>query len=288
MSDLRAIARVLGGEIVGSQVLAPGRGHSPKDRSLSIRLSATAPDGFIAFSHARDDWRVCRDYVREWLGLPRGECQRRPSEVRIRLPQTRPEDDGRYRALTLWRRRQPIVGSVAERNLREARGYDGPIPATLGFLPPWGEHPPAMIAAFGLATEPEPGLLEIADKAVRAVHLIRLAPDGRSQLDKITVGRGALGSPVVAAPANDGLGLAIAEGIEDALSIHVATGLGAWAAGGATRMPNLAEAVPTYCECVTVIGDDNATGRKNAGEIAARLRARGVEVIFKIIGGGLA
>ena len=144
-----------------------------------------------------------------------------------------------------------------------------------------------MIAAFGLATEPEPGLLEIADKAVRAVHLIRLAPDGRSRLDKITVGRGALGSPVVVAPVNDGLGLAIAEGIEDALSIHLATGLGSWAAGGATRMQTLVVAVPKYCECVTVIGDDNATGRKNAGELAARLRARGVEAIVKIIGGGL-
>jgi hypothetical protein len=86
---------------------------------------------------------------------------------------------------------------------------------------------------------------------------------------------GALGSPVAVAPVNDELGLAIAEGIEDGLSIHLATGLGSWAAGGATRMPTLAVAVPKYCECVTVIGDDNATGRKNAGELAARLRARG-------------
>ena len=80
---------------------------------------------------------------------------------------------------------------------------------------------------------------------------------------------GALGSPVAVAPVNDELGLAIAEGIEDGLSIHLATGLGSWAAGGATRMPTLAVAVPKYCECVTVIGDDNATGRKNAGELAA-------------------
>ena len=163
MFALKELARLLDGDVSGSQVVAPGPGHSRKDRSLSVRLSPFAPDGFIVFSHAGDDWRVCRDYVRERLGLPREECQRRPSEVRIRLPQTRPEDDGRYRALTLWRRRQPIVGSVAERYLREARGYDGPIPATLGFLPPWGEHPPAMIAALGLATEPEPGIIEIAD-----------------------------------------------------------------------------------------------------------------------------
>ena len=73
------------------------------------------------------------------------------------------------------------------------------------------------------------------------------------------------------------------EGIEDALSIHIATGLGAWAAAGASRMPAIAEAVPTYCECVTVIGDDNDAGRKNAGELTARLRARCLAVILKII-----
>ena len=102
----------------------------------------------------------------------------------------------------------------------------------LGFLPPQGEHPPALIAAFGLATELELAVIDIADANVRGVHLVRLAPDGRSMLDKITVGRGALGSPIVVAPLNDGLGLAITEGIEDALSIHIATGLGAWATGG--------------------------------------------------------
>jgi hypothetical protein len=32
--DLRSIARALGGEISGNQVLAPGPGHGPRDRSL--------------------------------------------------------------------------------------------------------------------------------------------------------------------------------------------------------------------------------------------------------------
>ena len=230
MFDLKVLARLLDGAVSGSRVLAPGPGHSRKDRSLSVRLSPSAPDGFIVFSHAGDDWRESRDYVRERMGLPRRTASRRPSEALRRVPEHRSgeEDDGR--ALSLWRRRQPIVGSVAERYLREARGYEGPIPATLGFLPPWREHPPAMIAALGLATEPEPGIIEIADAEIRAVHLVRLEPDDRSRLDKITVGRGGLGSPIVVAPLNDGLGLAITEGIEDALSIHLATGLGSWAA----------------------------------------------------------
>jgi putative DNA primase/helicase len=42
--SLRALARALGGVVAGSQVLAPGPGHGPKDRSLSIRLSTIDPD----------------------------------------------------------------------------------------------------------------------------------------------------------------------------------------------------------------------------------------------------
>ena len=36
--DLRSIACALGGEISGRQILAPGPGHRPQDRSLSIRI----------------------------------------------------------------------------------------------------------------------------------------------------------------------------------------------------------------------------------------------------------
>lgn len=69
--DARSIARAVGGDVIGSdKVLAPGPGHSPRDRSLSIKLDATAPDGFLIHSHSGDDWKVCRDFVRQKLGLP--------------------------------------------------------------------------------------------------------------------------------------------------------------------------------------------------------------------------
>jgi hypothetical protein len=64
------MARALGGEVSGQQVSAPGPGHSPKDRSLSIKIDPTAPDGFITHSFANDDLAVCRDHVRSMLGLP--------------------------------------------------------------------------------------------------------------------------------------------------------------------------------------------------------------------------
>ncbi len=80
LHDLRTIARALGGDVAGGQVLAPGPGHGPRDRSFSVRLSATAPDGFIAFSHSGDDWQECPDYICERLGLRRDYTskQRKP------------------------------------------------------------------------------------------------------------------------------------------------------------------------------------------------------------------
>jgi hypothetical protein len=116
-------------------------------------------------------------------------------------------------------------------------------PATLRMLPPSGSYPPTMIAAFGVPTEPEPGQFSIVGMAVSDVHLTRLLPDGRGKAEvenpKIMVGP-ASGMPIVLASVNDTGGLAIAEGIEDALSVHQATGLGAWAAGSANRLPALA------------------------------------------------
>jgi hypothetical protein len=68
--SLQQIARALGGEVCGNQVSAPGPGHSPKDRSLSIKLDASAPEGFVVYSFAGDEAICCRDYIREKLGLP--------------------------------------------------------------------------------------------------------------------------------------------------------------------------------------------------------------------------
>ena len=37
-ATLQSWARALGGEVSGDQVLCPGPGHSPKDRSLSVKI----------------------------------------------------------------------------------------------------------------------------------------------------------------------------------------------------------------------------------------------------------
>jgi len=188
------------------------------------------------------------------------------------------------KARWLWSVAMPIAGTIAETYLRESRAYGGPLPSTLRFLPARDCHPPAMIAAFGMAREAEPGRLAIANGDIRGVHLTRLLPDGSGKAvfddpdeqAKIMIGCSA-GWPIMLAPMNDLLGLAIAEGIENALSVHEATGFGAWAAGCASRLPALADIIPAYVECVTVAGDDDPDGRRYATEAANRVAARRIE-----------
>jgi hypothetical protein len=67
--SLQQIARALGGEVSGNEVRAPGPGHSAKDRSLSVKLDASAPGGFLVNSFAGDDPIKCRDHVRQKVGM---------------------------------------------------------------------------------------------------------------------------------------------------------------------------------------------------------------------------
>jgi hypothetical protein len=73
IASINRIAEALGGEVSSGQVLAPGPGHSVQDRSLSVKLDDTAPDGFIVHSFAGDDPIACRDHVRRKFGAPEFE-----------------------------------------------------------------------------------------------------------------------------------------------------------------------------------------------------------------------
>jgi hypothetical protein len=177
----------------------------------------------------------------------------------------------------LWQRGRPIAGTITERYLVNARGCRGPFPATLRSLPGTDNHAPAMIAAFGMADEPDPGDLMISPQAFRGVHITKLLPDGSWRLDdekaKFMIGHSA-GSPIVLVPMNDGLALAITEGIEDGLSIHQSLGIGVWVAGAASRLPALDEVVPAYTDTVLVFAHDDRDGQRHAADLWRRLRTR--------------
>lgn len=185
--------------------------------------------------------------------------------------------DRRATARWLWLNHKPIAGTIAERYLREVRGITGALPGTLGFLPADKDYPPALIAAFGLPVEPEPGVLMIAHTQVEGVHLTRLKPDGSGkdeQLPTKVMIAHSCGWPIVLAASNDSGGLGIVEGIEDGLSVLAVTGLGIWAAGSASRLPALAARVPSYANCITIFADADSAGMRHARELERRLRAR--------------
>jgi hypothetical protein len=295
MSAAAHIAHALGGTstsggfVCRCPVPSHGAGRGDRNPSLSIREGET---GLLVRCHAGCDARDVLATLRR-RGLL-GDGQRsgpQKASVRKGLAQQRPaagtdrvtnhERRQREKAAWLWSQRRPLANSIAERYLRDARRYFGPLPPTLAFLPPSEpEHHPAMIAAFGSPEEPEPGVLgEPSD--VDAVHLTLLRSDGTGKADanpnKLVIAR-PFGRPIVVAPPNDMLGLAITEGIEDALTAHEATGLGAWAAGSAGFMQALAKSVPVYIEAITIFAHADKAGRRGAHNLAEWLSARGVEV----------
>jgi Toprim domain len=147
-----------------------------------------------------------------------------------------------------------------------------------------------MIGAFGMAVEPagedvEAGRYEIADDRIVGVHLTLLRPDGSGKADvenpKLFIGQGSAGWPICLVPPNDLLGLVVTEGIEEGLTIHAATGLGAWAAGCARRLPALADRVPDWIDCVTVVADPDPAGQAGALALAEALTERGIETLVR-------
>ena len=180
------------------------------------------------------------------------------------------------KAAWLWNLRQPAVGSPVETYLR-GRRFAGAIPLTIGYLPARGEHLHAMIAAFALPNELEPGELG-APLSVASVHLTKLKPDGsdrvRDEKGKIIVGSPS-GLPIAVSPITDGLSLAISEGVEDALA-YASIGMGAWAAGSAPFMPALAHSIPDYVTSITIERHPDQGAQRAVARLQTLLRERPV------------
>lgn len=187
----------------------------------------------------------------------------------------KPRKDKSRAAAWLWSSSQPLKGTLGEVYLRKHRGIDlSHLPRTMRFKPAHDQYPAAIVTAYGLADGTEPDDLTIQNE-VTAVHLTRLDENGR-KLDKRMLGK-VSGQPLCLAPINDAGGLAIAEGIEDALSVHQATGLGVWAAGSASHMAKLVDIFPDSVEVVTIIADPDIAGARAARALYEGLRARGIE-----------
>ena len=277
LSDLRGLARALGGEIAGGQVLCPGPAHGPRDRSLSLRLSATAPEGFIAFSHAGDDWQACRDYVKQRLGLVRERLGRdRPSQPQRQAPvdvgDKRKAEFERQIIREIASELEPVaVSPEAKRYLDKVRRIDTTaIADVLSQADAIGWHPACLFRQEGHPLDGQRlgcivGIMTDSVTALPTGAISRTYVHEDRKIGKAKT----LGSPlgVVRLTRDEEVlgGLIIAEGLETALAGMAAGLRPMWSTGSTSIMsalPVLAE-----IESLTVVADHDANG---AGEKAAR------------------
>jgi putative DNA primase/helicase len=125
--------------------LAPGPGHSPRDRSLAVTISR---DGqLLIHSFSGGDWRECLDYVCKRLGLPvfRGGLERRPVRRERRDPAKSQQSSTGY-ALHLWGEAGGLRGTIGEVYLRRDRFLD--CAEDLSHCLRWHEKLGALIALF--------------------------------------------------------------------------------------------------------------------------------------------
>jgi hypothetical protein len=122
-----------------------------------------------------------------------------PSVVPFKQPE--PDADKLTMLRRLWRRSIPARGTIVETYLRNRKCWVDT--ETVRFLPPRGEHFPAMLVPFGIPSEPEPGILDITSAEVHGVQLTKLKSDGSGKADvetkKLTLGQ-CVGYPIVLAP----------------------------------------------------------------------------------------
>lgn len=293
--DLRSIARALGGEVSGRQVLAPGPGHSRGDRSLAIRISNDAPDGFLAHSHAGDGWRECRDYVRSRLGLPAwepGDEQQRavkPAYVdKWDFAAAGDESEDRSRsegdlvrikqAQRIWNEALDPTSTKVEDYLRSrallitAELFG----SVLRFHPetPWRnentgrtDRIPCLIAAFR----------SVDDDLVTGVHRIRVdRPERWPKTERRMLGVVHRAAVKLAAPANGKL--VVGEGIETCLAA-MQLGIGAgWALGsvGAISFFPLVDGVKE----ITILAETGDPSKRAITICGRRWRAAGRRVLI--------
>jgi putative DNA primase/helicase len=278
--SLRALARALGGEVAGAQVLAPGPGHGPRDRSLSVHLSAIDPDGFITHSFAGDDFRDCRAHVLARLGLTAAPYRDGPQAPKSRPAPVvaRDDDAGARQALVLWREAVDPRETLVERYLN-GRALDlGDDLA--GDVLRWHPRISAMVALFRNIETGQP-------QAISRTFLDREeGKTGRKFLGPVS------GAAIMLDPFDFvTTGLTVGEGIETCMTARqYESRRPCWALGSCGGLKTTVEpyggiaAFPVFdaIECLTILAENDERGANaRAVEVcAARWHAAGREVLI--------
>lgn len=275
-------ARALGGEQVApGRILCPGPGHSPRDRSLSVTFDPAAPDGFLVYSFADDDFRECRDHVRDLLGMKR---TRPENDDRRDRPEPRPEKPPSDAWRGIWSGARSIGGTIADAYLVHRLGTV-PDEAHAGAL---RFHQACPFRLEDGTAARLPAIVALMTDALTGeavgVHRTALRPDGLGKADMPALGNPkkmlgpARGAVVRLTPDDEvTVGLHIAEGIETALrgaDMGFRPIWSALSAGGIARLPVL-----PAIGALTILADNdaNGTGQTAARECAERWTEAGRE-----------
>ncbi|MBN9454283.1 MAG: AAA family ATPase [Bosea sp.] len=297
MMSLNAIAKALGGVVSSGQVMAPGPGHRPHDRSMAVKIGEGG--NLIVHSHAGDDAMKCKAYVEQRLGIvwqpERGDAdgaaqaidrmQARASKANGHHngngPQSQPVDNRQASALKLWAEAVDPRGTIVETYLASRRLElpDGVAMSTIRFHPacPFGPgvRLPCMVAA----------MRSIETGAIVAIHRTALTEDGR-KLDRKMLGP-ADGSAIMLGELDAERGaLTVGEGIESALSGLMMGYAPAWAmgtAGGIAKLPVL-----HGVDSLTILGEhDGGASAKAIRQVGCAWREAEREVFIALPKAGM-
>jgi putative DNA primase/helicase len=273
MLDLFHAAKALGGEVSGGKILCPGPDHTKIDRSLSVAIDPSEPDGFWVHSFAGDDWIVCRDYVRQKCDLhtfDTGLNKKNSSTPH----QVKSDEPDRIRfALDIWHDSQTPYSTVVEDYLvGRSLSLDASVASdAIRFHPALrnrGQKMPAMVCLFRDIITNEPC----------GIHRTFLTADG-AKLNRKMQGR--CKGAAIKLDANETVtgDLFIGEGVESCLAGRLAGFHPAWALGSAPAVG--AFPVLSGIDSLTIFmeADDNGVNEKATMVCARRWLKAGAEVI---------
>jgi putative DNA primase/helicase len=260
------IARSLGGQIAGRNILAPGPGHSSSDRSLSVRIDPAARDGFIVHSFAGDPPIACRDHVRAALGLSVSRKKQQSYVARKPLVagQTNNSRDHSAFAQGLWDEALDPRGTVVADYL-SSRGLalpDDVAGHVVRFHPALkydGVIVGGMVALFR----------DIYTNAPCGLHRTFLDSEGR-KLGRRMLGRAKHAAIKIDHDENVTMGLTIGEGFETCLAAGLAGFRPVWAlgsVGGIAKFPVL-----HGIEAITILGEVGDAGANHRASKACAER----------------
>lgn len=249
----------------GQSALIPGPGHSRRDRSLSVTTGTNGATIFYSF--AGDSYERVRDYLgitgsdftRPRLGAA---TKRRSADLKDRCQAQEQRADW---CEQVWSQTIPAQGTPTETYLQGVRHITTPLPLTVRHCSsaPMDydrrRKTPAIVCAVQNRNGNATGL-----------HVTAIKPDGsgKASHNSRRMFGNVKGGAIQLCPFTDQL--AVAEGLETALSFNQLTGIPTWSCLSSSGLA--AFDIPPNIKLLTIAADGDQAGHQAAMGLANRAR----------------